>query len=463
VARNFKSAITKGKNIAPQVCFVGGVAANRGVVQALETAFGWKPGTLVVPPDREALGAVGSALLAAEMADANGTKNGRTFSLAWSPGDAETDLTWLGLALLWDPPRPEAPEAVARCRAAGVRVLMVTGDHPATARAVAEAVGLAEGRLYTGAEVALMDAAALRRAVAETTVFARVTAEQKLDIVTALQAAGEVVAVTGDGVNDAPALKKADVGIAMGLSGSAVSREVADLVLLDDHFATIVAAIEEGRNIFANIRKFLRFLFSTNLSEVVIVAGGFLAALALGLHEDGGELLLPLTAAQLLWVNLVTDGAPALSLSLDHNPGVMQAPPRPPAEPLLDRRSGAFILAIGLLKAAVAVLLLLALPALGRSIESTRTAVFLYVAVGQLLLVYPARWIGSALPPNPVLHGAVVVTLLLQPLLLLVPWLQEAFDTVPIDLTIIASLVGAAVAVWILATLTARRLWRSPA
>jgi Ca2+-transporting ATPase len=221
-------------------------------------------------------------------AEAAGRTGLRAIGLAWSRGDAETDLTWLGLVLLWDPPRPEAPDAVARCRAAGVRVIMVTGDHPATATAVAKAVGLAGGRLCLGDEVAGMDAAALRRAVAETAVFARVTAQQKLDIVTALQDAGEIVAVTGDGVNDAPALKKADVGIAMGQRGSAVSREVADLVLLDDHFATIVAAIEEGRNIFANIRKFLRFLFSTNLSEVVVVAGGFIAALALGLHDEGG-------------------------------------------------------------------------------------------------------------------------------------------------------------------------------
>ena len=395
-------------------------------------------------------------------AEAAGRTGLRAIGLACSQGDAEGDLTWLGLVLLWDPPRPEAADAVARCRAAGVRVIMVTGDHPATATAVAKAVGLAGGRLCLGDEVAGMDAAALRRAVAETAVFARVTAQQKLDIVTALQVAGEIVAVTGDGVNDAPALKKADVGIAMGQRGSAVSREVADLVLLDDHFATIVAAIEEGRNIFANIRKFLRFLFSTNLSEVVVVAGGFIAALALDLHEAGGNLLLPLTAAQLLWVNLVTDGAPALSLSLDRNPGVMRAPPRPPGEPLLDRRSAIFILTVGLTKAGFAVLLLLGLPALGRSVEGTRTAVFLYVAAGQLLLAYPARWSGSTQPRNAVLHGAVIGTLLLQPLLFLVPWLRTSFDTMPIDLTMVALLSGAAVAVWLLAEAMARRLWRTP-
>ncbi|HEX9164289.1 MAG TPA: cation-translocating P-type ATPase, partial [Gemmatimonadales bacterium] len=395
-------------------------------------------------------------------AEAAGRTGLRAIGLAWSQDDAETDLTWLGLVLLWDPPRPEAPDAVARCRAAGVRVIMVTGDHPATATAGAGAVGLAGGRLCLGDEVAAMDAAALRRAVAETAIFARVTAQQKLDIVAALQDAGEIVAVTGDGVNDAPALKKADVGIAMGQRGSTVSREVADLVLLDDHFATIVAAIEEGRSIFANIRKFLRFLFSTNLSEVVVVAGGFIAALAMGLHEEGGSLLLPLTAAQLLWVNLVTDGAPALSLSLDRNPGVMQAPPRPPREPLLDRRSAIFILAVGLAKAGAAVLLLLGLPVLGRSVEGTRTAVFLYVAAGQLLLAYPARWSGTTQPRNAVLHGAVIGTLLLQPLLFLIPWLRTSFDTRPIDLTTVAILSGAAVAVWLLAEAIARRLWRTP-
>jgi Ca2+-transporting ATPase len=393
-------------------------------------------------------------------AEESGRQGLRAIGLAWAPGDAETALTWLGLVLLWDPPRPEAADAVGRCRAAGIRVIMITGDHPATAAAVASAVGIASGRTCSGDEVAGMNAEALRRAVAETSIFARVTAEQKLAIVTALQEAGECVAVTGDGVNDAPALKKADVGIAMGQRGSAVSREVADLVLLDDHFATIVAAIEEGRNIFANIRKFLRFLFSTNLSEVAVVAGGFLAALALGLHEAGGALLLPLTAAQLLWINLVTDGAPAMSLSLDRNPGVMRQPPRPPSEPLLDRRSAAFIVLVGAIKAGVAVALLLALPAWGADTESVRTAVFFYMAAGQLLLTYPARWIGTAQPRNAVLHAAVALTLLLQPLLLVVPGLRQAFDTVPIDPPLVAVLSGAAVAAWLLSMGVAHRLWR---
>jgi Ca2+-transporting ATPase len=393
-------------------------------------------------------------------AEEAGRTGHRAIALAWSPGDTETGLTWLGLVQLWDPPRPEAADAVARCRAAGIRVLMVTGDHPATAQAVADAVGLARGRLVTGDELARLSSGELRRAVDETAVFARVTAEQKLAIVSALQANNEIVAVTGDGVNDAPALKKANVGIAMGQRGSAVSREVADLVLLDDHFATIVAAIEEGRSIFANIRKFLRFLFSTNLSEVVVVSGGFIAALSLGLHESDGSLLLPLTAAQLLWINLVTDGAPALALSLDQNPGVMKEPPRPPSEPLLDRRSGQFILAVGLGKSAFAVLLLLVLPAIGRDVEATRTALFLFVASGQLLLAYPSRWIGAAQPRNRILLGAVVLTLLLQPLLLLVPWLRLAFDTVPVDGVILGAVASAAVAAWLLAMGIARHLWR---
>jgi Ca2+-transporting ATPase len=320
-------------------------------------------------------------------------------------------------------------------------------------------VGLADAPLLTGEAVERLDTAALQRAVRDTTVFARVTAEQKLLIVTAMQAGGEIVAVTGDGVNDAPALKKADVGIAMGQRGSAVSREVADLVLLDDHFATIVAAIEEGRSIFQNIRKFLRFLFTTNLSEVVVVAGGFLAALAFDLHEADGSLLLPLTAAQLLWVNLVTDGAPALALAFDRNPGVMSVPARPPAEPLLDRASTTFILLVGGIKAAIAVLLLVGLPAAGFGIEVTRTAVFMFVAAGQVLLAYPSRWDGTAPPPNRVLHLAVLTTLLLQPIVV-APWLRGPFDTVPLGVGPWAAVGGSVVLAWGAATLVGTRIWR---
>ena len=192
--------------------------------------------------------------------------------------------------------------------------------------------------------------------------------EHKLRLVEALKQNGEIVAMTGDGVNDAPALKRSDVGVAMGERGSDVSREVADLVLMDDNFATIVAAIEEGRNIYENIQKFIRFLFSTNLAEILIVVGGAFGAALMGLRDETGAILLPLTAVQLLWVNIITDGPPALALGLDQDPGVMRERPRDPQAPLLDRESLRFILTTGCIKAAIGGALLVAMPLIGFSV-----------------------------------------------------------------------------------------------
>ena len=202
----------------------------------------------------------------------------RVLALAWGEGDTEEQLSFLGLVLLWDPPRPEVPDAVRKAQAAGIRVVMITGDHPATALAVAHMIGVPGVRVLTGKDLEDYHAQALTDALREVNVFARVRPEQKLRLVEALQARGDIVAMTGDGVNDAPALKRSDVGVAMGQRGSDVSREVSDLVLLDDNFATIVSAVEEGRGIYENVQKFLRFLFSTNLSEVLLVAGGAVLA-----------------------------------------------------------------------------------------------------------------------------------------------------------------------------------------
>ena len=275
-----------------------------------------------------------------EKADAYAREGFRVLAVAWAEGETEDPLSLLGLAVFWDPPRPEVPDAVRTAQAAGIRVIMMTGDHPATALAIARQIGIPGERVLTGDDLARGQGAALADALSEVNVFARVRPEQKLQLVEALQAQGQIVAMTGDGVNDAPALKRSDVGVAMGQRGSDVSREVADLVLLDDNFATIVGAVEEGRGIYENIQKFLRFLFSTNLSEVLLVAGGALLAFALNLRDDAGALLLPLTAAQILWINLMTDGLPALALAFDRTPGVMQQPPRPPAPRCwTDRRS----------------------------------------------------------------------------------------------------------------------------
>ena len=385
----------------------------------------------------------------------------RTLGLAVGTGDAEQDLTWLGLALLWDPPRPEVPEALRRARAAGIRVMMLTGDHPATARAVAGALGLQAGPVATGDAVAAADDAALRRLVTEASVFARVNPEHKLRIVAALQAEGEIVAMTGDGVNDAPALKRADVGIAMGQRGSDVSREVADLVLLDDNFATIVDAVEEGRSIYENIQKFVRFLFSTNLSELLVVTIAAFAAFTLDLRDTTGQLLLPLTAAQLLWINLLSDGAPALALGLDRNPGVMSRLPRNPAAPLLDRRSVVFITASGTVKAALALALLGVLWLAGESVPAARTATFAFVAAGQLFYTYPARRGWHTPRANAWVHAAVAVSIGLQALVLTVPSLRIAFDTVPLALGTLGLVAAATALAWVGADLIARYSWRA--
>ena len=317
-------------------------------------------------------------------------------------------------SLFWDPPRPEVPDAVRTAQAAGIRVIMITGDHPATALAVAQQIGIPGVRVLTGDDLAQHQGAALIEALGDVNVFARVRPEQKLQLVEALQAQGEIVAMTGDGVNDAPALKRSDVGVAMGQRGSDVSREVADLVLLDDNFATIVGAIEEGRGIYENIQKFLRFLFSTNLSEVLLVAGGALLAFALNLRDDAGALLLPLTAAQILWINLMTDGLPALALAFDRTPGVMQQPPRPPGSPLLDRPSVRFVVAAGSMKAVLALGVLGLVPWLGYDLDVARAVAFHFMAIGQLLLTYPSRHTWMRPLPNRYLHAAVIAGIGIQ-------------------------------------------------
>ncbi len=371
-----------------------------------------------------------------EKAHAYATDGYRVLALACGDGERESELTWLGLVMLWDPPRPEVEPAVLEAREAGIRVLMITGDHPATALTVAGQVGIPGPRVITGAEFERMSEEERGSAVADVNVFARMTPEHKLRLVEVLKNQQEIVAVTGDGVNDAPALKRADVGVSMGQRGSDVAREVSDLVLLDDNFATIVSAIREGRNIYENIQKFIRFLFSTNLSEVLVVTIGALAAFVLQVRDETGALLLPLTAAQLLWINLVTDGAPALALGLDKNPGVMEQIPRDPSSRLLDRVAVRYILWVGSLAAVVAFLTLGILPRLGQSLEVTRTAMFLMLATAQLLLVYPARRTAVRPLRNSWLHVAVVVGFGVQLSVVLLPALMRALNTVRLPLPV---------------------------
>ena len=360
-----------------------------------------------------------------QKAEAYAVEGFRVIALADRQGEGDDDLNFLGLVLLWDPPRAEVAESIREARRAGIRVVMITGDHPGTALAVANAVGIPAGRVLTGPDLERLSTSELIYTVKEANIFARVTPRDKLRLVEALKASGEIVAVTGDGVNDAPALKRSDVGVAMGERGSDVAREVADLVLLDDNFTTIVAAIKEGRNIYENIQKFIRFLFSTNLSETLIVVMGLLGSFLLGLQDEAGMLLLPLTAAQLLWVNVVTDGPPALALGLERDSKVLDRPPRNPQSALLDSKSSRFIVVTGTFKAAVGGALLVGLPYVGYGPAATRTLLFLYMTIGQLVFAYPARRSSGSPGTNVALHVAVIACAALQVLTVFVPALRS--------------------------------------
>jgi Ca2+-transporting ATPase len=386
-----------------------------------------------------------------EKADAYAREGSRVLALAQRAGEGDEEVEFLGLVLLWDPPRPEVPEAIRRAQDAGIRVLMVTGDHPATALAVAREVGIRPSRVLTGLELETMPIEALREAARETNVFARVAPEHKLRLVEALKTNGEIAAMTGDGVNDAPALKRSDVGVAMGERGSDVAREVADLVLMDDNFSTIVAAIEEGRNIYENIRKFIRFLFSTNLAEILIVVMGAFGSALLGLRDETGAILLPVTAVQLLWINIITDGPPALALGLDRDPGVMREPPRDPQAPLLDRDSLRFVLVTGCLKALVGGALMVLLPQAGFSLMEIQTALFLHASTGQLFYAYPARRINSPPQFNPALHLAVILGTVLQLLTVLVPALRNLLGLATPGLPLLGLVAAAVLLTWGLA------------
>jgi Ca2+-transporting ATPase len=369
----------------------------------------------------------------AEKIEHSAASGHRVLALAWTPGTSEDDVEWLGTVSMWDPPRAEVPGAIAATQRAGIRVLMITGDHPATAGAIASEVGIPADTVMTGDQLDRMDEEELASSVRDVDVFARVSPEHKLALVEALKADGEIVAMTGDGVNDAPALKRADIGVAMGERGSDVTREVADLVLLDDNFATITAAIEEGRSIYTNILKFIRFLFSTNVALVLLIAVGVMGAAVFGLHDDEGNLLVPLIAVQLLWINIIADGPPALALGMDRNPGTMAQRPRPPSAPLLTRDGVRFVLTTGLLKAGVGILLFFSLPALGFSGGTTQTAVFLYESLAQLAFVYPARRITRASLPNKTLNIIIVASVALQLLTITVPGLRTMLGLVPLD------------------------------
>ncbi|GEM85426.1 cation-translocating P-type ATPase [Meiothermus granaticius] len=382
----------------------------------------------------------------------------RVLGLAWGRGEREEGLHFAGLALFWDPPRLEVPGAIREAQAAGIRVLMVTGDHPATALAIAHQVGIPGERVLTGEDLEDFAPEALQVALAEVNVFARMRPEHKLRLVEALKARGEIVAMTGDGVNDAPALKRSDVGVAMGQRGSDVSREVADLVLLDDNFATIVAAVEEGRSIYENIQKFVRFLFSTNVALVLLVLLGLLAAVVLGLRDAAGAFFVPLTAVQLLWINILADGPPALALGVDRNPGVMRQQPRSPSAPLLDGPSLAFILITGAVKALLGAALLVFLFLQGVGLETVRSGVFLYESLAQLIFAYPSRSLRLLPLPNRWLDLSIWGAVGLMVLIFVLPQGRVLLGLAPLGLEPTLWILAATSLTWATAALTARWL-----
>jgi P-type Ca2+ transporter type 2C len=362
--------------------------------------------------------------------------------------EAEQSLVFLGVVGMMDPPRPEARAAVAEARSAGVRPIMITGDHPVTAAAVAAELGIAEAgaTALTGSQLQKMEDQQLREAVRDVSVYARVAPEHKLRIVRALEANGEIAAMTGDGVNDAPALKAADIGIAMGITGTDVAKGAADMILTDDNFASIVAAVEEGRSIFANIQRFLRYLLSSNIGEVLVMFLGVVFAGTIGLFsEEGSAVVVPLLATQILWINLLTDSGPALALGVEPaDRDVMLRPPRDPRSRVIGGRAWFDIVFIGAIMAVGTLLVmdwslpggLLTGDEAGRGLVYAQTMAFTTLVFYQLFNTFNARFERRSafhkLFANRWLWLAVLASIALQLAVIYLPFLQRAFRTAPL-------------------------------
>jgi potassium/sodium efflux P-type ATPase len=374
----------------------------------------------------------------------------------------ERDLIFVGTVGMLDPPREEVAPAIVEARLAGVRVVMITGDHPRTAARIAADLGIGgkEAKVLSGQELDALDDGSLKQAARNTSVYARVSPAHKLRIVAALRADGNVVAMTGDGVNDAPALKAADIGIAMGMTGTEVTKEAAKMILADDNFATIVRAVREGRNILDNIRKFLRYLLSSNMGEVLTVFFGVVGAGVLGLKGVGNEVVLPLLATQLLWINLITDSGPALAMGVDP-PGddLMKRKPRHVNERIIDATMWVDVIQTGIVIAVVTLLTMdMYLP--GGLIEGTydlvtaRTAGFTVLVFTSMFTCLTAR---SALTSafrnlfdNGWLWASIALAVLLQIAVVNLAFLNLAFGTVPLTLQqwLVCALMGSAV-LWV--------------
>lgn len=337
---------------------------------------------------------------------------------------AEEGMTFLGLVGLVDPSRPEAEASIDACRSAGIDVVMITGDHPITAAAIAKELGiLTDGRVVVGTELKQMTDADLARDVGNVKVYARVSPADKLRIVAAWQERGAVVAMTGDGINDAPALKKSEIGVAMGVSGTDVSREAADMILLDDNFASIVAAIEEGRGIYRNIKKYLMYLISSNIGEILLMAGATVAGMPL-----------PLSAVQILYVNLATDGLPALALSVDPpEDDLMDRPPRDSSRGIFTRPVVTLMSIGGVWSGIVNLSVFAATRAMGGTVEEAMAHTFVSLVLIQFFKAYSYRSDRRSIIENPFanrwLNLAVGWEVLLLVAIIYVPFLQDAFGT----------------------------------
>jgi Ca2+-transporting ATPase len=342
----------------------------------------------------------------------------------------ESELVFLGLAGMLDPPRSGVRESIMLCKEAGIKVVMITGDHMNTAIAIAHELGIIEGspelRVLTGDELEAMTKSQFEKIVEKISVYARVNPIHKVRIIDALKARGHVIAMTGDGVNDAPALKKADIGISMGITGTDVAKEASQMVLRDDNFSTIVTAIRDGRTIYDNIKKFVQYMLSSNLAEVLVI---FLATLISFRDPATGQFILPLTAIQLLWINLLTDGLPAIALGVDPpEPNIMKRPPRDPKERMMSRQMLAEILVTGsVICAGVLFLFMISLPSGGTmamTMAFTSMVIFELVRIQSIRMRYRMKFFS-----NQKLVGALLLSVMLQLLVVYAPPLQAVFRT----------------------------------
>ncbi len=386
-----------------------------------------------------------------------GSKGLRILAFAYRPArfeeihlknnDPEKGLIFVGLMGMTDPPRPESRGAIEKARRAGIQTKMITGDYPRTAAAIAKQIHLLrpEGKIITGREIDQLSDKALAAIIHEIDVFARVSPHHKLRVVKALKQQGEIVAMTGDGVNDAPAIKEADIGVAMGQSGTDVTKEASAMVIADDNFATIIAAVEEGRTIYDNIRKFIRYLLSCNMGEILTMFGGIMLGLPF-----------PLLPIQILWVNLVTDGLPAIALGMDQADGDnMNRRPRPPREGIFGRGLGLKIMFQGVMIGAVTLLVYILKLKTGGLMEA-RTAAFATLVFAQLFFVFQCRSESkSLLQLNPFqnryLLGAAFVSSAMQVMVIMIPWFQRIFYTTSLKasdwwmilaLTLLSTIIG---------------------